>query len=470
MHGARLRYRPAVCEGESWLGYLLRAANENGIGGIPSLAALLDLTPDRLLRAPPAQVLERLCPSGVELAATLEAGDRGYFKMRTRVCPECIKSDPTPYVRASWDSPLVLICPAHNILLTDRCVHCGRPVQYGRPSLGTCRCSQALDANPKRRPAPWIREMYELMGCVDLVYAPRRAFSTISAQENKCAGSIFRLCRKAASKAGQGRVPKYKFLASEDVPVLERVFGNGESSVFERLASLQARGVRADGAGIVPNTEVARIWSQIRRDLAQARTLGKQKTPGIGAQGYVSKRLIMKATKLHPTAIDYLVASGLLKGVLVNDRFPQYPGSVLVPAAEFQGLLALMSSTMSIKEAAHFAQTDMSTVRALGRAGALRVFRLGRAEYVFRLHAADLSSLIKDLTRGAQRYKQAPEALIELSAAIQICSRRVPSKLARMIEDLRLRRLRLFVVRSHAIYLGDLFVLAADFQTWIEAG
>lgn len=470
MHGLKLHYRPEVCEGESWFGYLLRAANENGLGGITSLAALLGQTPERLFRTHPAETLARLGYSGADVGRDVVAGNRGYFEMRTRVCPECLRTDPTPFLRAAWDSPLVLVCSVHKVILTDRCPNCARPVKYGRPSLGKCRCGRMLESWPCQRAMPWLHEMYELMGCADLASTPRVAFDTLRSQENACASALYRLSRATPSRTGEGRVPRFKFVGTEQIPALKRIFGDGAGSVFEHLASLQARGVQGEKAGIVPNTAVSRIWSQIQRDRAQARNLGKHPRPVGGAEGYVSKRFIMNATKLHPTAVDYLVATGLLKGVRTNQLLPHFPNAVLVPYGEFQGLLTLLNRTMSIKQASHFAQTDRSTIRALGRAGALQTFRLGRATYVFRVHTADLSRLISDLTRIALRSRQAPEALLEVSVAINQCWSRAPSRLCQLIDDLRSRRLKVFVVRSSAIYLGDLFMLAADLQAWMDAG
>lgn len=470
MHGLRLHYRPEVCDGESWFGYLLRAANENGFGGISSLAALLGQTPERLFSTHPAETLARLSFPGSATGEVVAAGNRGYFKMRTRVCPECLRTDSTPFLRAAWDSPLVLVCHLHNIILTDQCPSCARPVKYSRPSLEKCRCGRMLESWPSRRAMPWVHEMYELMGCADLVSSSRVTFDTIRSQENEYAGALCRLSRETPSRAGEGRIPRFKFVGSKHLPALKRVFGDGVHSVFEHLASLQGRGVQREDAGVVPNTQVAAIWSQIQRDRAQARTLGRRPTPVGGVAGYVSKRFIMKATKLHPTAIDYLVASGLHRGVRINDRLPQFPNAVLVPDAEFQALLALLNRTMSIKEASHFAQTDVSTIRALGRAGALRTFRLGRAAYVFRVDVADLSRLINDLIRIGVRYRQAPEALLDLSVAINMCWKRAPSRLYQLIEDLRSRRLKVVVVRSNPIYLGDVFVLAAELHTWMDEG
>lgn len=468
MSGPKLRYRPIACDAESWFGYLLRLANENAIGGVTILATMLDLTPERLFRAPPASILERLFSSTEEFRGELQAGYRGYFKMRSRVCPECLRTDQTPYMRAAWDSPSVLLCSIHNVILNDRCPSCARPLKYGRPSLASCKCGRALGSWPSRRAPPWVHEMYELMGCSELLHEHRAVFDTLHPKDNACAGALHRLCRLAPSKNGPGRVPRYKYLSSEDMPALERVFGDGKTSLFQRLVALQAAGVRSEDAGVLEGSEVALVWKQIRRDRVQARTLGKSRSPTSANREHVSKRFIMRATKLHPTAIDYLVSSGLLKGAMTNKRLPQFPNAVLVPRGEFQGLLALLSSTMTIKEASEFAQTDTLTIRALGRVGAFRVFRLGRAEHVFRVHTSDLASLIRRLTHVAVRRRKVTGELLEFAVAIALCRKRAPAKLPQLLEDLLSGRLEAQVVRSNAIFLGDVFVSAADLSAWLE--
>lgn len=45
-------------------------------------------------------------------------------------CPLCLQEDETPYFRRSWRLSFFLICPAHKVLLLDRCSHCNEAVNF----------------------------------------------------------------------------------------------------------------------------------------------------------------------------------------------------------------------------------------------------------------------------------------------------------------------------------------------------
>jgi transposase-like protein len=49
-------------------------------------------------------------------------------------CPWCLVSDEEPYFRRHWRLAFVVLCPAHRVLLLDRCQKCGAAVSYERQS------------------------------------------------------------------------------------------------------------------------------------------------------------------------------------------------------------------------------------------------------------------------------------------------------------------------------------------------
>lgn len=51
-------------------------------------------------------------------------------------CPECLAEDAIPYFRKRWRVAFCTYCPTHNIMLHDRCPHCGEPVAFHRLELG----------------------------------------------------------------------------------------------------------------------------------------------------------------------------------------------------------------------------------------------------------------------------------------------------------------------------------------------
>ena len=48
-------------------------------------------------------------------------------------CPECLRTDATPYYRKNWRYAYFAICPTHRIPLRSTCPHCNRPYSHMQP-------------------------------------------------------------------------------------------------------------------------------------------------------------------------------------------------------------------------------------------------------------------------------------------------------------------------------------------------
>ena len=139
--------RPEPKKDESWLGYLLRLAAENGYTGLSDLGRVIDHTPISLLMSDPKTTMQSMgiqasnCkvpqPSktrtsglGAKLFAT---GRCRHFK----VCPQCLFEDAHPYLRSQWDGPIAFsgCCPVHSCALLDACPGCGQPAWPRSASL-----------------------------------------------------------------------------------------------------------------------------------------------------------------------------------------------------------------------------------------------------------------------------------------------------------------------------------------------
>lgn len=59
--------------------------------------------------------------------------NKGYGQ---QYCPLCLKRDVKPYFRLQWRLALYTFCPAHQILLHDRCHNCGAPIEFHRIEQG----------------------------------------------------------------------------------------------------------------------------------------------------------------------------------------------------------------------------------------------------------------------------------------------------------------------------------------------
>jgi hypothetical protein len=51
-------------------------------------------------------------------------------KYGQQFCPQCLKDDAQPYFRKQWRLTYFTVCTKHQIVLSDRCMGCGSPVNY----------------------------------------------------------------------------------------------------------------------------------------------------------------------------------------------------------------------------------------------------------------------------------------------------------------------------------------------------
>lgn len=51
-------------------------------------------------------------------------------------CPQCLAQDDIPYFRLAWRLAFYTFCPKHQIMMVDRCPHCGASIAFHRIELG----------------------------------------------------------------------------------------------------------------------------------------------------------------------------------------------------------------------------------------------------------------------------------------------------------------------------------------------
>lgn len=144
-----LLIRPRWNHGESWCGYLLRLANLNSIAGFSQMAKLGEMTYASLVLGQPEWVLPRFGVTHPEVPAiVMPEGTNGPMhqlpKLRrprfTTVCPDCLRSDVTPFLRARWDFPLEVTCDVHKVRLLSSCPRCKAQIQTRRGRFLQCEC------------------------------------------------------------------------------------------------------------------------------------------------------------------------------------------------------------------------------------------------------------------------------------------------------------------------------------------
>ena len=468
MSGHKLPHRPRPIEGESWPGYLLRLSNENGLRGLVSIATILGLTADRLLRNDIFEVSKGLQLLSPPVAIQDAQSNRGYLNMRTRVCSECLAGDKVPFVRARWDSPITLHCSHHRKLLVDTCPDCGHQLTYERGWIDRCRCGAAMKSWRSASAEAWMRDMYELIQAPETDSVPRLTFAPIDRVELHKADLLMRLVRQQRTQGIsrlEKRISPSKFVARTDLDACKELFGQFPESVHASFSRWQSAGLRNAQLRLPAGSKLVDIWDKIRRDRDLSRAALREPVMQ-PPTGFVSKKRLMVETGLHPTAIDYLIEKGLLRGAEKLAGESRYRNRFFIPEAEYQGLLSLYKGTMSINEAADFAMLKTSTIRILGYSKAVQTFQFGKCTYVFRLKPTDISALIQRVLSKARRFTGSFETLVSLEEAITVVYRFDVKLPKRLLQEIAVGQVQVFVVNRSAIHLGECYLDSGGFREW----
>lgn len=473
MGGPSLPYRPTPIEGESWPGYLLRLANSNGLRGLTRLSELLGVSKERLLRANIYAVGASLRLPHLRDIDGFDDGSgyRGYLKMRTRVCPQCLGVDEIPYIRASWDSPIKLHCKEHRKFLLDACPDCCRKLSYSRGWIDKCPCGSQMSGWKSASSEAWMRDLYELVGASRTVDRPRLTFSLTSKEEILQADLLLRVARmhrEIKSSTSASRSPRFKFVAASDLDVLREVFGFVPDSVESFFSNLKISGISSQDIIFSRNSELLNIWQRTHNDSVRAKTVPRP-APWHPPPGFVSKKRLMKELGLHPTAVDYLIETRVLKGVVRFGPRPDTDGAFHIPESEYLELVKLYKSTMSIDVAADSMFLRASTIRILGYSGCVPTVHLGKCKYVFRLYSSDVIDLTSSVFCQATRFTRLFETLMSFEDAISDSYRFDAHLAKRLLNEMREGGLRGWIVSRSATHLGEIHLKSEDYDQWINA-
>lgn len=167
--------RPKPMKGEAWVGFLLRFSHANGLPSASSLIGHLDQARSPRFPQEPPSVLRALAVDASELVETarpqehqkswktssrnnVSLGHTKYF----RVCPDCLKDDEVPHVRAMWTHPIALTCKTHKTLLLDACKACRKDLDWLQPSVQKCSCGHDLMNDASIPAPPWATHLEAL--------------------------------------------------------------------------------------------------------------------------------------------------------------------------------------------------------------------------------------------------------------------------------------------------------------------
>lgn len=160
----RLLKTPKPKSDESFTGYILRLAEENGYRSPLWIIALANFDDKLILpnysftpiSSESFKLLASLSGSTVsELAQiTYQPVDtrsyhfnlffgtpvhRSFIQPRhPKVCPECLRE--RAYCRRVWEFVLITVCPVHKCMLIDECPNCKKPIKWRRSKVSSCPC------------------------------------------------------------------------------------------------------------------------------------------------------------------------------------------------------------------------------------------------------------------------------------------------------------------------------------------
>lgn len=157
----RFLIRPLPLAGESWRGYLLRLADENGLAPLVDLRlvggserAVNDVAEawlgQQYANAGVTTVMPRLRRSGPasprdEVRFGSQTIQPAYVRyQRCAVCPRCIAS--TGAVRATWELAAITVCVDHACWLVDQCPACEKSIKWRRQGVKLCSCGHDLSS------------------------------------------------------------------------------------------------------------------------------------------------------------------------------------------------------------------------------------------------------------------------------------------------------------------------------------
>jgi hypothetical protein len=149
---------------ESFTGYILRLAEENGYSSplwIINLAKFGDklILPNYSFKSASFEsfkLLANLSNSTIPELAKITYQPVGtpsyYFYLffgmpvhrsfiqpgHPKICPECLRE--AAYCRRVWEFILMTVCPIHKCMLLDECPNCKLPIKWRRSSVSSCPC------------------------------------------------------------------------------------------------------------------------------------------------------------------------------------------------------------------------------------------------------------------------------------------------------------------------------------------
>lgn len=484
----KLLIRPTPFPGESWPGFLWRTAALNSMSGLGGIASMLGILPSRLIASSPASTLQAI---GIQLAdgegivLHTSLHPEGEIRLarvgrtfRTRICPECIREEESPFIRADWDAAATFVCSRHKTTLIDECPRCRLPLSYERRDILICVCGCSLKFSLHDRvqidPEP-IQKALSLQAS----QGEKDTFAPSTTHEIYAAWLLKRLALAQSGFTRSKRAQRFKgdaFISVGSALDVYPWFVSWPNGFIGQLALAQAKDNRPPGDmfGMTRNLlqqefpVVADAVEEFdRRKRTARRPNGSLATQGLSPErSWVGLKNLMRMTGCTYHTIQGWIRLGWL-GEVKTARKPDGSTQYFIDVDRALHAVEMAKRTATIKHMAKEVGLDGDSLRALIRAGVLQAIPFGVAKWNVRVVPSEVFQLTQKLLGAAVRGRPVHTDTILLGVAIRILDVKNPSQLASFIRAVLSGAVRVRVFVNAPLTLEEITIRKADLQPWM---
>lgn len=484
--------RPMWIEGESWPGFLMRIAEENSVKGLMEIGRLVGLTVGELLSAEPKFVLTQLgyqpsmnfpIPARWFLVASKSMFPGSFGRsLYTRVCVQCLSTDPKPYIRSSWDQVLALPCQHHTQALAESCAECGKPIDYFRSKIVECSCGSPYSPSIRKEPSVDVTPILTVFDLQIEKVGFRGTFEGSTRQEHLAAIALYKIHTRVREIHGESEIPKRMSLANSFL----------STKIFEDLLPwffdwpnrfIQLVGQTNSIAGQKPSTKLnlttlyGNEFEKIRFALDERNRRRKhsraprgnrlpESIKSIKRNDLIGIRELIDLTGLHYTRLMPWVKAGKF-GATVPIVEVSGKTSEKILRARIKPLLEFLSQTTTFNSAGRDIGIDPVVLRYMARDGIFKAISIGGIDYTNRLVLVDVFRWTNSVLLWAKLGRTGTRRYINFSDASTAVLLRMRSSFKSFIESVGTNKLPLKYFGSQPFAINEVYLYQDDLDRWI---
>ena len=416
----KLLMRPKWQDGESWCGYLLRLAHLNVIPGFTQMATMGGMTYASLVSGQPAAALHRFgvthpdVPQIVIPDSKWGSTDQLPKHRRPRyttVCPDCLRSDPNPFLRALWDFPLEATCHTHKVRLLAVCPRCCAKVQIRRGQFLHCECGMPLRDWHAQKDELSTENLREVFG---LTLAPVNELTFQPPSERELVAFV--VLRNIAYASGLevektaknmprllSPVDRYNIIARsvdwfENWPrnFKERLVGSRWDPCAQGVSKFDRNSLR-----VLAFPQLFQVWKSLVNDRRSARLSSARERNMSPYPDRVSLREARLALELSEGVCRDWASHGVFGDIKYEQK--GWYSRIWVNRKAVVDVQRLLQQTISLDEACECLETSARVVHVLIKSSLLREHRILLETSTARLWRDDVSQFSEELCSVALR-------------------------------------------------------------------